>query len=121
MLNMLWRVLNHYLFGNGKNNMKIELIDCYDKDVTPAVKALLFSDIITEIKGNDLCYYVYSDSITDLNPDDEYAKEAWEKRQELSNHGDFNGSLEQAIQEFKNLLIKRKVKEDEDFIVNIWW
>jgi len=111
---------------------KIPFIDVSDKDISPAIYLLLFSGIIVEIKGNELCYMLDAESLKEIDlQNEEFCKKLWQERINRGwNNCYFDDekmkqfiknpcTWQESIVEFFAFLKNNKIKDE--FIVKIWW
>ena len=113
--------------------------DVYDKDVTPAIHAVLFSDIIVEKYANDQWYGIQGmeedggwEGMT--KEEFKWAEDLWQKRLKRESNGGYHdkGAMKkflenpctalEAVLGFIEWLKERGVDTKEDIVfVKVWW
>ena len=111
--------------------------DVHDKDVTPAIYTLLFSDIIVEKFANDQWYCLIGlEADGGWTGEEDFANKLWKKRLERNHANAYHDreamkrflenpcSFKEAIDELINWLKERGVdtsNEEERVFVKVWW
>ncbi len=106
---------------------RLPFVDVHQKDITPAIYQLLFSQ---ELSANDVCY---KRTVFEWDDHNEYMEREFKERNDRGWQNCYHNSqamksfienpctYKQALQEFKQWLLDRGVTKDEDVIIKIWW